>query len=187
MLASGIDLGTASLRLPEGVKPFTRRISTLHSRTVMSGVVRVGDVAIVVMACLLAIVGRFMLADMTTPDVVLATGLIGVLASIILFPIFVSYRLDDLTALPVQMPRLLVGWTALILALIGVLFAFKGADLSLTALGRLLVGVGSGSSGTLAVRGSRLGSDRPCCGPSDHPDRSRGHARPCAYSAREIG
>jgi Undecaprenyl-phosphate glucose phosphotransferase len=128
MLAGGIDLGTASLRLPEGVKPFPRRLSTLHSRTVMSGVVRMGDVAVIVLACMLAIVSRFVLADMTTPDVVLASGLIGILASIILFPAFVSYRLDDLTALSGQLPRLLGGWTALILALIGVLFAFKGAD-----------------------------------------------------------
>lgn len=128
MLASEFDLGTASLQLPEGVEPFPRRLSTLHSRTVMSGVVRIGDVAIVVLACLLAIVSRFLLVDMTTPDVVLASSLIGILASIILFPAFVSYRLDDLTVLSSQILRLLAGWTALILALIGVLYAFKGAD-----------------------------------------------------------
>ena len=103
-----------------------RRLSAAGQRTLVEGVVRIGDVLAVAVSGLAVAAWRFgSNLDPAVTDPTLAALVIGCLLAANILPRFYDYQGARLVAQGWQLPRLLAGWTVSMAALIALLFALK--------------------------------------------------------------
>lgn len=133
--------------------PFVRKmsswpISASGSRALAEDGVKVGDVAAVALAGILATLGRF--GTQSVPDVAFVALVIGCLLAVNIFSFCRVYEVQRLRSSSAATPRLLLGWTATIMVLVMVLYGMKiSEDLSRLWLGIWFV---SGAVALVAFR-----------------------------------
>jgi len=129
----------------------TRRAGPLLTRPVVAGLVRAGDLLVVVAAGFVAGWLRFGVGESEAPDVLRLVHLSGSLVAALAFGSAAGYAFEDLRDPGRALGRLLLAWSAAIGTVLVVLDALKsGEDVS-----RLWVGYWWGA-GALALMGFRI-------------------------------
>ncbi len=122
----------------------------LLTRAVVSGSVRLADIAVILGAGFLASWWRYGASGPEFPDLVQLVQLCGVLAAALVFTASLSYELESLGDPGRALGALAAAWSASIAAVLVLLYALKSGD----AVSRLWIGSwwGSGLVGLTALR-----------------------------------